>query len=549
MTVISGRPRPQLSVVIVGFFIGALFAALSFRPAIAQWLGDQAVPRLTEAIDRFDAIASAGGWTPLPNGPTLEAGDTGSDIQRLRERLEITADLAAIARDPTLFDADVTAAVRLFQRRHGLKIDGIVGPETRAALNVPVEDRIAALRLNLDRARQAIVPGNTRIEINVPAFELAAVRDGATVLRSRVIVGRARTRTPELQGLISRIVLNPFWTIPRSIIVNEMLPRIRKDPGYLARRSIRVFSHWTPGAPELDPGRVDWGRTEARGFKFRQDPGPQNALGKIKFQFDNVHGVYLHDTPARNLFDRPSRAFSHGCMRLENPLQLADFLLDGDPLWQPTGIVRDIDSGRNQTISLATPVPLHVVYRTAWVDDAARVHFRKDIYGRDRDALAQSSATRPKPAALRVLVKIEGDRQGRCLTWINAQPEVSADTLPTSTIRRIGRTPMADFVMLTRLTHGALTSPSSLETLEREVMERVRAECPDVAWKLSYAVLGPYDYLDIFSAPDIDTATKVATLVRTFGHATTEVWGATEWQRFKELVRYLPPAKIGDVAA
>ena len=225
--------------------------------------------------------------------------------------------------------------------------------------------------------------------INIAGYELFALRGGGDiVLRMPVIVGKAFTSTPVFSDRIRYIEINPFWNLPTSIMANEILPKLQKNPGYLASQHMRLFAGWGEGASELDPQTVDWSAVDAQSiarYRIRQDPGTSNSLGTIKFMFPNQYDVYLHDTPARALFSRTERAFSHGCIRVSDPHALAEFLLGGESAgWSARDVAAAIRGGDNQTIRLGSPVPVHITYRTAWVEADGSIQFRPDIYGRDQ---------------------------------------------------------------------------------------------------------------------------------------------------------------------
>lgn len=351
-------------------------------------------PRLQQALAHYRAIAAAGGWPVLPDGPTLRPGDRDPALAVLRRRL-LREDMDGPVGDgQALFDAPLEAAVRRFQARHGLDADGAVGRQTRRALNTPVTARIDQLIANLERRRWlGEAPGRRQVRVNVAAFTLEAIDGPAVALRMRVVVGRPYRPTPEFSDRIRYLVLNPYWEVPPRLAVRDKLPLIRSDPGYLAREHIRVLSGWGEGARQIDPASIDWWRVATPlPYRLRQDPGPWNALGRIKFMFPNGHDVYLHDTPARELFAHAERGFSSGCIRLQEPLALADWLLADDPRWSPQALRAAIDSGVTRTVNLREPVPVYLLYWTAWVGSDGAVQFRRDIY--DRDApLAAALAT------------------------------------------------------------------------------------------------------------------------------------------------------------
>jgi murein L,D-transpeptidase YcbB/YkuD len=353
---------------------------------------------LHHALERYLALNAQGGWEPIVAGDqTLEAGMQAEAVIHLRNRLEKSGDLlpeinriAANSMSLSLFDTAVARAVTAFQIRHGLTPDGKVGERTLAALNVPVERRIATLRANMERRRWTPRhPAPRYLRVNIPAFELEMVSEGQVIKTMPVVVGRPRRPTPVLSGRMTYLELNPYWHIPPRIARKDILPKIQADPEYLFAHGIRVFSDWTDQARELDPHDVDWGRlTPASfGYKLRQDPAPFNALGQVKFIFPNTHSIYLHDTPAKSLFTKQHRSFSSGCVRVAEPQALTSLLLADRPAWSRDRIAAVLASKKPTVVRLKTPLPVYLQYWTAWVDEAGRVHFREDIYGRDRALL------------------------------------------------------------------------------------------------------------------------------------------------------------------
>jgi murein L,D-transpeptidase YcbB/YkuD len=279
------------------------------------------------------------------------------------------------------------AAVRAFQDRHGLEPDGVLGAGTLAALNVPVESRIRQLEINLERRRWLPAElGPRHLFVNLADFSLRAVEEGATVRRFRLVVGATRTRTPVFAAAMTYLEINPNWDVPHRIASRELLPRIKADPAWLARNHYVLFPNTGPATP-IDPAQVAWREVTAARFPYRlrQLPGDDNALGRIKFMFPNPFDVYLHDTPAKALFARPVRAFSHGCMRLENPFALAEWVFQatGTPGWTAERLQGAVADGQRQVVPLAAALPVYVGYATAFVGADGRTQFRPDLYGRD----------------------------------------------------------------------------------------------------------------------------------------------------------------------
>jgi murein L,D-transpeptidase YcbB/YkuD len=343
--------------------------------------------RLRGALAALRRLETAGGWPQVPPGPKLQPGDADPRVAFLRQRLRVTGELREVGSvTEVLFDEPLTEAVKAFQRRHGLEPDAVVGAETLAALNIPVAARTRQAILNLERWRW--LPrdlGRRYLLVNIAAFQLTLVEDGRPVLEMKAVVGRDYRRTPVFSDRIAYLVLSPYWNVPPRIAVEDKLPLIRKDPGYLAKQHLRVFRGWGADSEEVDPQTVDWGSLSKANFplRLRQDPGPWNALGELKFMFPNPYDVYLHGTPDRHLFARSRRSFSSGCIRIENPVDLAVHLLRDDPRWTRGAILEGIERRAEQTVPLKQPLPIHLLYWTAWVAEDGTMHFRNDIYQRD----------------------------------------------------------------------------------------------------------------------------------------------------------------------
>ena len=354
---------------------------------------------LAEAFHAYSAIAVAGGWGRVPEGPKLEAGMRDPRIPALRARLATTDGAAVDVAEPDLFDTDLQAAAERFQRRHGLGDDGVVGFKTIETLNVPVEDRLRAIAFNLqklfDKRRDW---GDRYIYVNIAGAELTYVDRGQVQAHVRTVVGRTDRPTPELDSEINRLEFNPFWTVPSKIARVDLLPKVQSNPGFFAEHNIRVYTSWVEDANEIDPSTVDWFSPEAKAMRYRlkQDPGPENALGPVKLLFPNQYDVYIHGTPHQELFVKPARYFSSGCVRVKEPLDLAAMVLSDDPVWDRAKIDATVAGGRNTSVPLQRPLPVHLDYRTVWVDAEGLLQIRDDIYRRDRlpatVAIAQAAA-------------------------------------------------------------------------------------------------------------------------------------------------------------
>ena len=344
---------------------------------------------LVRALRDLRYIQGAGGWAPLPAGPTMGLGSFDRRVPQLRRRLGLADDPSMPGEDPSYrFDERLDAALRSFQHRHGLNEDGLVGEVTRAALNVPVERRIDQIRVNLERARWVAdaVPDRF-VAVNVAGAKVYLLEGDSVGFETRAIVGTEFTQTPVFGATMTYVDLNPTWTVPASA-VEEVLTQVRADPGYLSAQGMRVL---TRSGQEVDAIDIDFFRYTAEDFPyvFRQDPGPLNALGRIKLMFPNEHSVYLHDTPTRGLFAEEERLFSHGCIRVEAPLELAERVIGAPAVWNVETLEASIATGATRTIELAKPVPVLVLYWTASADLHGDLHFYRDAYGRDEAVLAQ----------------------------------------------------------------------------------------------------------------------------------------------------------------
>ena len=359
---------------------------------------------LRRALAKLTAQQIQVGWVYIPPGPALHKWDQGLRVAMLRKRLEQSDDNKNYRfREADFFDDDLAEAVRNFQKRNGLKADGVVGNRTLAALNVPIDKRIRQVKLNLERWRW--VPhdlGWRYVMVNIADFKLTVVSAKKPIMEMRVVVGRNYRRTPVFSAPMKYMVLNPYWNIPVKIAVRDILPKVQQNIKYLSARKIRVFANWQDNAPEVEPKNVDWFGLGAHNFRFkmRQDPNRLNALGRVKFMFPNKYAIYLHDTPVKSLFKKASRGFSSGCIRLEKPIDLAAYLLQGDDRWSHEKLLQAISAGERRAVHIPQAVMVHLLYWTAWQDQDGRIHYRDDIYKRDKPLTRALQERQPRPLKL-----------------------------------------------------------------------------------------------------------------------------------------------------
>ena len=339
---------------------------------------------LVRALAHLRAIQRAGGWPAMPVGPALRPDSTDARVPLLRHRLILEGDLSSVApvNRTLVFDPELQNALKRYQHRHGLNPDAVLGASTLAQLNLPVAARIDQVRLNLERARWVTqdLPASF-IAVNVAGAMVYFVRDSNVVFETRAVVGKTYTATPVFRATLQSIELNPTWTVPPGI-VSEILNAIRRNPAYLREQNIRVL---TRGGTEVDRTRIDYASYTGRSFPyvFRQEPGVLNPLGQIKLLFPNRYNVYLHDTPSRSLFDREQRVFSHGCIRVQDPIRLAELVLNDSVRWSQAALRREIGKGVLQRIPVSTKLPVLILYWTASADLHGELHFYHDVYGRD----------------------------------------------------------------------------------------------------------------------------------------------------------------------
>lgn len=344
---------------------------------------------LQDALDQLRETERRGGWPAFPAGPALELGDRDARVEPLRIRLTASGDLSQREEpdDLSLFDERLDAAVRAFQARHGLEVDGVVGRETTDALNVPVDARISQIEANIERwDRLPSDLGDRYFLVNAAGFTADLIEHGQRMRRFRVVVGRPDRPTPVFSAVMTHLILAPYWNVPPGIQRDDVLPHIKSDPAYLGDHEMTLLDAGT--MRPVDPASVDWqamdGLTFNARYRVREDPGPENPLGGVKFIFPNGYSVYMHDTPAKDLLTRNVRTFSSGCIRVEGALDLAAYLLRDDPQWTPARIEEVIARGVEQRVNLPNPYNVYVEYFTAWVDDAGVLQLRNDVYKRDR---------------------------------------------------------------------------------------------------------------------------------------------------------------------
>jgi murein L,D-transpeptidase YcbB/YkuD len=389
------RPAPRLLLDRVASAADAAAVLAGLPPDSRRY--DQ----LKAALAAYRRIEAKGGWPSVAPGPILRPGAHGARVAEVKRRLLVTGDLAAIG-DAETYDDALTAAVKRFQQRHGLVDDGHVGLETVAEMNVPVQARVAQIAINLER-RRWLAPhlGPRYIYLNIADNDLKIVENGHTIHVAKVIVGKPYQQTPVFSAQVKFIEINPYWNVPSSIAVKEMLPIIRRNPGYLAANHYLLLTRPGDNNSAIDPRVVDWSAVDRRGFPYfiRQMPGPNNALGRIVFRFPNPYNVFVHDTPARQLFSLESRYFSHGCMRVQDPLDIALLLLghqDGG-IWTRQRLEKIVASRNYTVVHLARPIDIHITYLTAWAERDGLVEFRRDVYRRDPAVRAALTAAGAPP--------------------------------------------------------------------------------------------------------------------------------------------------------
>lgn len=342
---------------------------------------------LQQGLARYRTIRDQGGWPSVTPGPVLKLGMTDTRVPVIRKRLSVTGELTAADTVSESYEETLTGAVKRFQQHHGLTADGVIGPATLVAMNVPVQERIDQIKVNLERARWVLhdLPEDVVIT-DIAGFEVSYRRGGKITWSTRAQVGKPYRKTPVFRDQIRYLEVNPTWTVPPTILQKDILPQLAKDPSYLQQKDMQVLTH---DGKHVDPTTIDWRQYPQKRFPhlLRQNPGPNNALGRIKFMFPNKHLVYLHDTPSRNLFERDQRAFSSGCIRVMHPFELAELLLD-DPQWTQSRIEEVVKSKQTTRINLAKPVTVILMYWTVNITDDGGMMFKADVYDRDAEVLA-----------------------------------------------------------------------------------------------------------------------------------------------------------------
>jgi murein L,D-transpeptidase YcbB/YkuD len=360
------------------------------RPDSTPWRSDVMLDAMAAAIERYEKIVADGGWPVVPQGRMMRAGDDDPRVPILRKRLRASGDLPAKGQyyNNETFDGELEVAVRRFQLRNGIRPTGRIEQSVYATLNITAQERLDELKLNYERLRGLMSGGveDRYILVNVPAFQLEAVERHEVQLRHRVIAGRSERQTPDVRAMIKALNFFPYWRVPDSVAMLDLVPRLQKEPEYVINEVIRVFNGYN--GPEVDPNTIDWRSPVVANYKFKQDPGEKNALGLVRIDMQNEHGVYMHDTPMKKLFEQRSRAFSAGCVRVQEVFQLAEWIAKYEPGWEQPGRVKEVlAGGQALDVSLLHPLPVYFAYITAWAEpETGSIQFRPDIYNRNRAA-------------------------------------------------------------------------------------------------------------------------------------------------------------------
>lgn len=359
------------------------------RPDSTPWRSDAMLDALGAGIERYEKIVASGGWPQVPQGRMMRPGEDDARMPILRKRLRISGDLSSKSQytNSETYDSELEAAVRRFQLRNGIRPTGRIEQSVYPTLNITAEQRLEELKLNFERLRALTFGIEDRyVFVNVPAFQLEAVERHEVQLRHRVIAGRPERQTPDVRAMIKALNFFPFWRVPDSVAMLDLVPRLQKEPEYLTNEVIRVYDGYN--GPEIDPRTIDWRSPVVANYKFKQDPGDKNALGLVRIDMQNEHGVYMHDTPMKKLFDQRSRAFSAGCVRVQEVFQLAEWIARYEPGWEQPGRVKEVlAQGQALDLNLSHPIPVYFAYISAWGEpQTGSIEFRPDIYGRNRGA-------------------------------------------------------------------------------------------------------------------------------------------------------------------
>ena len=347
------------------------------------FVSEASIAGLQQAIERYRQIVANGGWPVTTQKVTLRQGDTSGEIAAIRKHLIIEGDLGSGSGSNPTFDREFLDGLSRFQIRNGLRVSGFVDQRTLAALNVTATERLQQLETNLKRV-QGLMSFNKApryVLVNVPFFVAQGVQKGELSFESNVVAGKPARATPQVSAKIVEINFFPTWSVPEIVAQQDLIPKIRKDPSYFSQEHFMVMRDW--GSPPLDPASVDWNSPQVVSYKFRQEPGSFNALGVVRINMPNKYSVYMHDTPLKQLFGQSARAFSSGCVRVEKVQELVAWLLGGQKGWSLEKVQAQIDSGKKIDVKLASPVPVHFVYLTAFASGSGLAQFRPDIYGRD----------------------------------------------------------------------------------------------------------------------------------------------------------------------
>ena len=363
---------------------------ISMPKASLPTLSPATAEHTSQAIAHYESIVSRGGWPEVPKIDRLRLGARNPSVVALRQRLTLAGDLDPNAGVSDVYDSYVDAAVRRFQARHGIAVDGNIREQTLKHLNVPAQVRLAQLRTNAVRLKQMSGNLGARFVVcNIPAAHIEAIEGGVAVSRHTAVVGKPDRASPDINSRIVEINFNPYWTVPVSIVRRDLIPKMQAEPDYLEKNLIRIIDK---GGNELTPSQINWYSEEAVNYRFKQDPGELNSMGSIRINFPSAHGVYMHDTPSKNLFGEDFRFHSSGCVRVQNVRELVNWLLVETAGWSRPEIDQVIKSGERKDAKVQRPVPLYWVYVTAWATPDGVVQFRDDIY--NRDGLGPTAASR-----------------------------------------------------------------------------------------------------------------------------------------------------------